>query len=327
MKYAVKLIGGLLLVFLLSGVNLLRAEEKTTPTRTENQRTNDHCLKCHAHNYFSYENTVAGKQSKHKMEPGMKIDTILFYQSNHRNFKCTDCHSEDFGTWPHSADVRMEPKMICIDCHGGDEKYAKFQFEKIEAEFALSTHATKHSGDFTCWTCHEPHTYKISARSDSIINKIIAYDNNICLSCHNNINKFELISDHEKPNIIAKHDWLPNQARHFQHVRCIECHAHVKDSLLVAHNIQPKEKAVKLCQECHSKNSILMNSLYQYQLKSKATGLGFDNEVILNSSYVIGANRNIYLNKISIAIFLLVLAGISIHTILRILTKKRNHGK
>jgi len=65
-----------------------------------------------------------------------------------------------------------------------------------------------------------------------------------------------------------------------------------------------------------------MNSLYQYQLKSKATGLGFDNEVILSSSYVIGANRNIYLNKISIAIFLLVLAGISIHTVLRILTKK-----
>jgi hypothetical protein len=144
MKYAVKLIGGFLLVFLLFGANLLRAEEKAPPTRTDNQKTNDHCLKCHAHNYFSYDNTVAGKQSKHKMEQGMRIDTTLFYQSNHRNFKCTDCHSEDFGTWPHSADVRMEPKMICIDCHGGDEKYAKFQFEKIEEEFTLSTHATKH---------------------------------------------------------------------------------------------------------------------------------------------------------------------------------------
>ena len=322
MKCAVKLFGGLLLVFVLSGVVAIHAQEIAKPPKTENQKTNDHCLNCHAHNYFNYDNPVAKKQIKHKMEPGMKIDTILFYQSNHKNFKCTDCHSEDFAKWPHSAEVRMEQKMICIDCHGGDEKYAKFQFEKIEAEFALSTHATKHGGEFNCWTCHEPHTYKISARNDSIINKIIAYDNNICLGCHNNINKFELISTSEKPNIIAKHDWLPNQARHFQNVRCIECHAHVKDSLLVAHNIQPKEKAVKLCQECHSKNSILMNSLYQYQLKSRATGLGFDNEVILNSSYVIGANRNIYLNRVSIAIFLLVLAGISIHTVLRILTKK-----
>ncbi|MEI7830673.1 MAG: cytochrome c3 family protein [Prolixibacteraceae bacterium] len=322
MNYAVKLIKGLLLVFVLSGVVDLRAQEKAASTRTDNQRTNELCLNCHAHNYFNYNNTVEKKQVKHKMEPGMRIDTLLFYQSNHKTFKCTDCHSEDFKTWPHSAEVRMEAKMNCIDCHGGDEKYAKFQFEKIEAEFALSTHATKHSQDFNCWTCHEPHSYKISARNDSIINKIIAYDNNICLSCHNNINKFELITDNAKPNIISKHDWLPNQARHFQNVRCIECHAHKKDSLLVAHNIQPKEKAVKLCQECHSKNSILMNSLYQYQLKSKATGLGFDNEVMLDSSYVIGANRNIYLNKISLAIFLLVLAGIAIHTVLRIVTKK-----
>jgi hypothetical protein len=327
MNKAIKLIGGLLLAFLISGISDLHAEEIVAPARTDNQRANDHCLNCHAHNYFTYDNTVANKQVKHKMEQGMKIDTTLFYLSNHKNFKCTDCHSEDFKTWPHAAEVRMESQMTCIDCHGGDEQYAKFQFEKIEAEFALSTHATKHAEVFTCWTCHEPHTYKISARSDSVLNKIIAYDNNICLSCHNNINKFELISDQEKPNIIAKHDWLPNQARHFQNVRCIECHAHVKDSLLVAHNIQPKEKAVKLCQECHSKNSILMNSLYQYQLKSKATGLGFDNEVILNSSYVIGANRNIYLNWISIAIFLMVLAGISIHTILRIFLRKKDHGK
>ncbi len=327
MKYAVKLIGGVILSILLSGVVSLHAEEKITSTRTDNQRTNDHCLNCHAHNYFNYNNTIEKKQVKHKMEPGMKIDTVLFYQSNHKTFKCTDCHSEDFKSWPHAEEVRMETKMICIDCHGGDEKYAKFQFEKIEQEYAQSTHATKHAEDFNCWTCHEPHTYKISARNDSILKNIIAYDNNICLSCHNNINKFELISDTIKPNIIARHDWLPNQARHFLNVRCIECHAHVQDSLLVAHNIQPKGKAVKLCQECHSKNSILMNSLYQYQLKTKATGYGFDNEVILKSSYVIGANRNVYLNKISIAIFLLTLTGIFIHTIFRILTKKQDHGK
>lgn len=327
MNNPIKLIKGLLLIFILAGASPLSAQEIPAAAKTENQRSNDKCLKCHAHNHFSYENTVAGKQVKHKMEPGMKIDTILFYQSNHKSFKCTDCHSEDFGTWPHSPEVRMEQNMNCIDCHGGDEKYAKFQFEKIETEYMLSTHATKHSEDFNCWTCHEPHTYKISARNDSIIKKVIAYDNNICLSCHNNINKFELISDNEKPNIIAKHDWLPNQARHFQNVRCIECHAHVQDSLLVAHNIQPKEKAVKLCQECHSKNSILLNSLYQYQIKSKTAWLGFDNEKILNSTYIIGANRNVYLNRISIAIFLLALAGISIHTILRILTKNKNHGK
>jgi hypothetical protein len=260
------------------------------------------------------------------MEPGNVINPELFYQSNHKNFKCTDCHSTDFQGWPHSAEVRMEAKNTCIDCHGGDEQYAKFHFEEIEKQFALSVHSKKHNEDFTCWMCHEPHTYRISARSDSITNNIVAYDNNICLSCHNNINKYQLISDKPNPNIIDKHEWLPNQARHFQHVRCIECHAKRDSSLLVAHNIQPKERAVKLCVECHSKNSILLASLYHYnRSKINAIGLGFENEIILNSSYVIGANRNHYLNVISIIILAIVLAGIAAHITLRILYKKQGH--
>ena len=195
MNYTTKLIKGLLLVYLLSGAAALFAEDNAMPARADNQRTNDHCLRCHAHHYFFFENTIEKKQVKHKMEPGMRIDTILFYQSNHKKFKCTDCHSEDFTNWPHTAEVRMESNMNCIDCHGGDEAYAKFQFEKIETEYNLSTHVTRHGHDFSSWTCHEPHTYKISARGDSVISKIITYDNNICLSCHNNINRFELISD------------------------------------------------------------------------------------------------------------------------------------
>jgi hypothetical protein len=259
------------------------------------------------------------------MEPGNIINPDLFYASNHKNFKCTDCHSEDFQVWPHSAEVRMEAKNNCIDCHGGDEQYAKFHFEKIEKEFALSIHAVKHGQDFNCFTCHEPHSYKISARKDSITKNIIAYDNNICLSCHNNINRFSLISDKPKPNIIDKHDWLPNQSRHFQNVRCIECHARAADSLLVPHNIQPKEKAVKMCVECHSKNSLLLESLYHYnRSKINATSLGFENEIILNSSYVIGANRNSYLNIISLIIFALVLGGILMHVTFRIVKRKKS---
>jgi hypothetical protein len=134
-----------------------------------------------------------------------------------------------------------------------------------------------------------------------------------------------LISDKPKPNIIDKHDWLPNQSRHFQNVRCIECHARAADSLLVPHNIQPKEKAVKMCVECHSKNSLLLESLYHYnRSKINATSLGFENEIILNSSYVIGANRNSYLNIISLIIFALVLGGILMHVTFRIVKRKKS---
>ncbi len=78
-----------------------------------------------------------------------------------------------------------------------------------------------------------------------------------------------------------------------------------------------------MCVECHSKNSILLASLYNYnRSKINAVSLGFQNEIILNSGYVIGANRNHYLNVISIIILALVLAGIAGHITLRILYKK-----
>ena len=57
------------------------------------------------------------------------IDTLAFYESNHKAFNCTDCHSSDYETFPHSGNLRMEMMFACIDCHGGDEEYAKFHFE------------------------------------------------------------------------------------------------------------------------------------------------------------------------------------------------------
>ena len=48
----------------------------------------------------------------------------------------------------------------------------------------------------------------------------------------------------------------------------------------------------------------------------------YDNGVILNEAYVIGANRNTTLSFIGIMLFLLTLGGISIHIVARIIFKK-----
>ena len=53
---------------------------------------------------------------------------------------------------------------------------------------------------------------------------------------------------------------------------------------------------------------------------------GFLNAVILNESYVIGANRNEYLNILSLIIFISVLGAIAIHVIMRIRKSKREKG-
>ncbi len=306
------------LLFLLS--MLLYAQEISTEV-IEHSAENSKCFSCHGSSTYSYYNEVLERYVTKRMNPYFIIDSMVYYDQNHRSFDCIDCHSYDFRTFPHDNTLRMEPMPSCLDCHEGDDATADFNFEIINDEFHESVHSTKHSEDFTCWMCHNPHSYKIVARNSENIKETIVYDNNICLSCHADINKYQLISLNEKPNIIDKHDWLPNQFQHFAHVRCIECHTHTSDNTLVAHHIQEKEKAVKKCVECHSSSSTLLASLYKFQAQENRRKYGFFNAAILSEAYMIGANRNLYLNILSFIIFGGVILTIIVHIILRIVLK------
>jgi hypothetical protein len=285
---------------------------------------NQQCLKCHGHKYFSYHNEIVGKEIRERMNPLYVIDSATFYISNHRSFMCTDCHSSEYGSsFPHPNELRFEPSFTCMDCHEGNEDFADFHFEKIQEEFSKSVHSEKHSDEFTCWMCHNPHSYHITARTNDNLLETIQYDNEICLSCHSDESKIGLLSDRKIFDMLNQHQWLPNSRLHFQRVRCIECHARINDTLMVAHMIQPKEKAVKLCVECHSKNSLLMASLYKHIKRETQAKQGFLNAAILSQGYVIGANRNYFLNYGSLAIFGLVILGILIHAFLRSIYPKK----
>jgi predicted CXXCH cytochrome family protein len=290
-----------------------------SPVHDDNER----CLKCHGQAKYEYANEKLGTQIKALMCSERIIDRKEFYRSNHKSFSCTDCHSEQYTTFPHSGELRMEPKLNCLDCHGGDEKFAKYHFEEIEAEYKQSTHFKLEQEGFSCWKCHDPHTYRINATDRKDIKEIVAYDNAICLSCHSDFNRFQLLSDREEINLIKKHDWLPNQSAHLANIRCIECHTKISNDVPVAHQILPKAEAVRRCNECHARNSILMASLYKFESKVRRRD-GFLNGVILNESYVIGANRNEYLNILSLIIFASVLLVIAVHITFRL---KRNNSK
>ena len=212
----------------------------------------------------------------------------------------------------------MEAMATCIDCHGGDEKYAKFEFEKIDTAFLVSVHSEKHNEDFTCWMCHDAHTYKINARSNENLKQTITYDNLICLNCHGDLKNYQLLTDKAKPNILNKHDWLPNQASHFTNVRCIECHAKNEDTLVVAHHVVSKKDAVRKCESCHSKNSILYASLYKYQVSEKIEKEGIIKGLLMGESTSIGPDKSNTLNIISLVIFGLTMLVIIIHAVLRI---------
>ncbi len=302
-------------------LSILSYAQDTSVDVVEHSEENSKCFFCHGSPTYSYYNDVMERTVTKRMNPYFLIDSVLYYDQNHKSFDCIDCHSYEFKEFPHGNTLRMEPMPQCLDCHEGDDATASYNFEKINDEFLESVHSAKHSEEFTCWMCHNPHSYKINARNNINVKETIIYDNNICLSCHADINKYQLISSNTKPNVINKHDWLPNQLEHFAHVRCIECHAHTSNDVMVAHQIQTKDMAVKKCVKCHSSNSMLMSSLYKFQAQENRKKYGFFNSEILSESYMIGANRNLYLNILSAVIFGGILLIILIHAILRIILK------
>lgn len=287
-------------------------------SKFKNSKENETCFVCHGQSKYTYENKEAKKTITKKMYTEVIIKRDVFYTSNHREFKCTDCHSEDYTTFPHSGNLRMESKAGCIDCHSGDEKYAKFKFEKIEKEFQESVHSQTHSEDFTCWMCHNAHSYEINARTSENRPETIIYDNLICMNCHGDIRNYQLLTDKKKPNLIEKHEWLPNQVSHFTNVRCIECHAKNVDTLVVAHQVVPKKEAVRKCESCHSKNSILYATLVKYQIYENIQKKGLIRGLFFSETATIGPDQNDTLNKISLVIFALVLIIIFIHAFFRI---------
>ena len=278
---------------------------------------NEQCLRCHGRNIFDYEIDFTGIRERAIMPVEYVISRGKFYSSDHKSFSCTDCHSKGYSKFPHPGELRMEPKYDCIDCHEGDEKFAKFKFSEIESQYRKSVHFRLKNKEFTCWECHGPHDSRVSNFKD--LKETVQYDNKICLDCHSNNDRFHLFSDTGLINIRRKHAWLPNQADHFRNIRCIDCHAEVTESAPIAHLINQKERAVRECTDCHSENSILMFTLCRHG-NDLNSGAG-SRDSYISRPFVIGSG-NRFLEWLSIAIFSVIMVIIIIHICFRIRRKK-----
>jgi len=252
------------------------------------------------------------------------VDSAIYYNASHWDFKCIDCHSVEYEVFPHDGELRMEEKYTCLDCHEEDKDFPEYRFEEVVENYELSIHSRKHYDDFSCWSCHDAHGYKVKFRKTSDLLGVIKYDNAICLNCHSNKDNYQLLKDTVMPDITAAHEWLTNRELHFKKVRCIECHAEKHNSILIPHNILPAAESVKACVDCHSENSILLSTLYKFPAAENRSKGGFINNKILAESYVIGATKSKVLNVVSIAIILITFLGIIIHGFLRLKIKSHN---
>ena len=75
---------------------------------------NHDCLKCHSQQSYSFHNDLMDTEEKRLMNPYLIIDTIRLRTGVHKNFDCTDCHSYEYTTYPHGANLKLEPMMTCL---------------------------------------------------------------------------------------------------------------------------------------------------------------------------------------------------------------------
>ncbi len=269
------------------------------------------CLSCHLNNpnqtqysksLVSYEQSVHGAQ---------------LLKGNQNAAVCVDCHgSHDLekANSPDSRINRYKIPQVCGKCH-----------ISIAHEYESSIHGIallKGNKDVPgCTFCHGEHNIvpvpdvPTKVFNETHINKSTFIKNKMvyCVVCHVD----EKMMDKYNISTVQKaHEWLPNQAVHWETVRCVDCHSsYVPPNL--SHNILPPEKTVKKCEECHSKNSILMTKLYKHEKETSREKFGFINGTILSDAYVIGTTRNVLLDTLSLIIFSVTLIGIGLHILLR----------
>ena len=197
----------------------------------------------------------------------------------------------------------------------------KYNFDAIVEEYNKSHHTHIPNHPYSCWSCHDPHTFRMEVRTDDPITTIVSNDNGMCLHCHSQVTSADVMLGISIDTLMVTHSWLPGTENHLRHVRCLECHAEIRDDVMVAHNILPKEQAVNTCDQCHSSDSRLFYTLYKYKIEQGEIKRGFLGAMATSDSFVIGANRHSRLNWISLIMFGGLLFFVMVHVFFRIIKK------
>lgn len=227
-------------------VPLRAADNVDTAAAADNKK----CLICHANRHFAMAKpSRPTKYYSMKMPLDYIIDTISFKHSSHWIFKCIDCHSTEYHIVPHDQTLRFEQISTCNDCHGNDTAWSQYGFDTISAEFEQSVHKNARAG---CYSCHDPHTTMLLVSNDSIpLSQVVKASNAMCTKCH----------EVEDDTMIEAHHGIPHIVVHYSKARCIDCHAHTRKDLKVAHNVRPRNECLEDCNICHSQNSAIIDNL------------------------------------------------------------------
>ena len=291
----------------------LGASPKDPETQLMVRTWNGECIACHTEQALLFP-----PRSGMDLErlAGALLDPFQFQKSDHAGMACKTCHGKAYVEYPHQ-EGKGGKALECAECH------AQLAF-RVQSQFDKSVHARNLSEHFTCNTCHDPHVDRI-AQNVGDPRQTVSLDNARCMACHDSDEEFakfsgKLTEGKTRPDIDSIHEFLPNTQRHWQAVRCIECHTPISThgKLALSHEILDKERAQRDCVTCHSQDTELRTRLYRYT-QAEANDLGFLNSALLGDAYVIGATRNVHLDRLAVWLLGLTLAGVAVHGLIRIL--------
>ncbi len=289
------------------------------------------CVSCHSGHREAPQYVVDPETGKRN---NVMIDMPEFRRSDHGDMQCVDCHTLGFDQYPHG---RPRQRLTCMACHPGplektpeyvDRGFrriiedAEYEFWRIEKEYENSLHFTE-VVNFTCEECHDPHYFKATKEQPSP-QAILENDNAPCIRCHKaDALDQHMLSDPADPDLIVLHEYVQLPKAHLDNTRCIDCHSSVEE--IVAHDMLSGKDADQGCMSCHSAGSIMMTRHYRYHDEFEGSDLGFHNAALMEDSYVMGANRNRYIDYISYAIIGITLFVLGVQVIDRLIYR-RQHG-
>lgn len=259
------------------------------------------CLRCHGMSTLGYRDAETGEIIN------LSVDRELFGHSVHGDLACSQCHEGDYQSYPHPAELSAA-ELNCVACHEDHpENTDKLDFGRIQKEYDASVHAQSDDPEaegFSCHSCHDPHAFRASLLGREIP-EIVAYDNQICLSCHEEL----------RDPLSLSHSWLPNPSKHWAAVRCLDCHTPLNEDSdrPVSHQILSAEQSNVNCVNCHSQGQGLMARLYAYRSQQDIESRGFFTQAVFNDAYVVGMSRNPLIDRLALIIIGLTILGLAGH--------------
>ncbi|EIC20584.1 cytochrome c3 family protein [Thiorhodovibrio frisius] len=258
------------------------------------------CLRCHGMATLAYRDPATGDIVN------LALNEKTFGHSVHGELACSHCHEDGYESYPHSPDVSAA-ELNCVQCHEDHpENTDRVDFTVIDQEYQASVHARSDDSEaagFNCHSCHDPHAFRASLLGRDIPD-IVAYDNQICLSCHEEL----------RDAFSTSHAWLPNRDKHWASVRCLDCHTPSRDNgRPVSHEILSKEQSNANCVNCHSQAQGLLSRLYQYRSREDIEEKGFFAKAVFNQAYIVGMSRNPLIDRLALIIIGLTVLVLAAH--------------